>query len=386
MLIAVTTGRTSTGSVARVNRNNTHSCTSGFVLDKVSQLIESPVSKLKTHFSPEVRTSVSVHNRSPFSNTTEVFKGDCLTRDSRRFDKATADIVIHPTSEPRLATAQLLKVTLRRLRTMLFSRVLKPCFELSHSAAKGANRLSSVLVSFAVRSNLDNAKVYPNKFGSFIQRSFWNVTDHHQIKLTTDKAKIAFALLSQKHCLLKLSSGKRNLHAPGNCPERDLTLLGEESQDSAVVGDRTRGAKSALCRFVPFVRVGDFGITANNQLRSQRELLTDVVITGGVKGKLLEAIVLPSVLRHAVASLVRLFERGEKDLLLLARGKELDLSNELHCYVTPNRSSKTERKRETNLKTQSRELLCGSRAKVRTFAFLPRLNAQRAPGGASEVF
>ena len=159
MLIAVATGRTSTGGVARVNRNNTHSCTSGFVLDKVSQLIKSPISKFKTHF--------SVHNRSPLSNTAKVFKSDCLTRaeatklrDSRRFDKAAADIVVHPTSEPRLTATQLLKVALCRLRTMLFSRVLKPCFELSHSTTKGANRFPAVLVAFAVRGYLNNAKVY----------------------------------------------------------------------------------------------------------------------------------------------------------------------------------------------------------------------------------
>ena len=322
MLIAVATGRTSTGSVARVNRNNTHSCTPSLVLDKVSQLIESPISKLKTHF--------SVHNRSPLTNTRKVFKGDCLTRDSRRFDKATADIVIHPTSEPRLTAAQLLKVSLRRFRLVDFCCVLKSCLQFPHSATEGTNRFSAVLVSLGIRGNLNNAKVYTQKLGSFALRGFWNVADHHQVKLTIDKAKIAFAFLSQKHFLLKLSNGKRNLHAPGNCPERNLTLLGKESQDPRIVGDRTRGAKGSLRRFVQFIRVGDFGITANNQLRSQRELFPDVVITGGVKGKLLETLVLPGVLRHAVASLIRLFECGEKHLLLLARGKELDLSNELH--------------------------------------------------------
>ena len=221
---------------------------------------------------------------------------------------------------------------------MLFSGMLKSRFELPHSTTQRTNRFPAVLIPFAVRSNLDNAKVNANKLSGFVlrrsyqatHRGFWNVTDHHQIELATDKAKIAFAFLSQKHFLLKLSNGKRNLHAPGNCPERNLTLLGKESQDPRIVGDRTRGAKGSLRRFVQFIRVGDFGITANNQLRSQRELFPDVVITGGVKGKLLETLVLPGVLRHAVASLIRLFECGEKHLLLLARGKELDLSNELH--------------------------------------------------------
>lgn len=379
MLIAVTTGRTSKGSVARVNRNNTHSCTSGLVLDKFSQLIESPISKLKTHFSSEVRTSVSVHNRSPLSNPTKVFKSDCLTRDSRQFDKATADIVIHPTSEPRLTMAQLLKVTLRRLRTMFFSRVLEPCFELSHSATQGADGLTAVLVAFAVRSNLNNAKVSANKLSGFVLRSFCNVTDHHQIELTVDKAKIAFALLSQKHLFLKLSSDKRNLHSSCNCPERNLAFLSEESQYSGIVGDRTRGAKVSLSELIQLVRISDFGVAPDNQLRSQRELLTDIVITGFVQVKRLEAFVFPCMLRHTIASLVRLFKCGEKDLLLLVRGKELDLSNEFHYRVTPDHLSKTERREKTNLKTQSRELPCDSR-------FLPRLNAQSAPRVSSEVF
>jgi hypothetical protein len=96
---------------------------------------------------------------SSLPNSRKVFDGKCLTERRRRFDKAATDSVIHPLRKTRLPSSEPLQMAFRGLASAL----LQTGTEASQSAAQRAHRFSTVLVSRAVRGNLNGAHINTQK-------------------------------------------------------------------------------------------------------------------------------------------------------------------------------------------------------------------------------
>ncbi len=366
MLIAITTGRTRPGSVGGINQHYRQTRTPRLVLNPLKQLKEAPVSKFKTHFSAKTVSSIS--------NTTEVFKSKCLPELRRRFDKPATYIVVHPFGEPTLPSSELLKVALGGFRTTL----LKSCTKPSHAAAKGSHFKPAVLISFAIRSNLNNAKVYAKESIDFTKRRVFNVADSHQVELPINKAKLRFSSLSFKKPCLIVATDKRDFLPSIDRPDAHHLLVKHIPEYSGIVSDSPMRAKRSLRELVEFVGIGDFGKEQNSDLCSQPRVPANAVIPKFLQIKTLEYLRGKRTFRDNVSRLISSLQSLVEIFALLLRGQELDLCDEFHYLHTVTTVTKSERQGKTKFKSQRGIPLCGSQ-------FLPRLNAQRAPGASLEV-
>jgi len=344
MLIAVATNRARTRRVPWINQDHGNSRTPRFVKDELLQLIEAPVSKLKTHLSVKTVTSLS--------DTCQVFKSECLTELNRSFDKSAADVVVHPFGEPRLTAAKPSKVTLSRLRTTLLKSSTKP----SQGATNLASRFPTVLISFAVRGNLNNAQVNTNRTVDGAQGRVLHITNGHEVELTVYQNKVRLSPLPFKEFGLVLAADKGNVLPACDGPDAYLLLVQDVAQNSGVVGNGSVGSESAgsdqrrawapLCELVHLVGIGDLGKEQCNGLRGQVGVLTNLLIESVVKVKPLKNLLGESKLRNLVSGLVGRFQRFSKGFSLLRIWQKFDLCNEFHfSYSIKQKSNNPERAR-----------------------------------------
>jgi len=319
MFSAVATNRAGTRRVPRVNQDHGHSRTPGFVEDKLLQLIEAPVSKLKTHLLGETVTSLP--------DAAKVFKSECLPKRNRSIDKPAADVVVHPASEPRLTAAQPLEVAFRRLRTTF----LKPRAKPSHGSANLANRLSTVLVSFAVRGNLHHAKVNTNRAIDFTQGRVLHVANRHQIELPIHENEIGFSPLPLKKFGLVLPASEGDMLPACDGPERDFLLFQHVSQDSGVIGNGSMRSENALREPIKFVSISDFSKEQGNDLSRQSRVCTNGFVPLVMQVKTLESLRDKRSLRDPVSGIISKLQRFPKGLSLFQGRQELDLCHEFHC-------------------------------------------------------
>lgn len=346
MFSAVATNRAGTRRVPWVNQDHGHSCTPSFVEDKLLQLIEAPVSKLKTHLLGETVTSLP--------DTAKVFKSECLPKRNRSFDKPAADVVVHPASEPQLTAAQPLKVALGRLRTTF----LKPRTKSSQGATNLANRLSTVLISLAVRGNLHHAKVNTNRAVDGAKGRVLRVANRHQIKLPIHENEIGFSPLPLKKFGLVLPASEGDIFPACDGPDAYLLLVQHVSQDSGVIRDgsvRAKGAGSDQRRAwaplrepVTFVGISHFGKEQCNDLSRQSCACANGFVPLMVQIKAFESLRGKRTFRNSVSRLICGFQRFSKGVSLLWTGQEFDLRNEFHCpHSIKQKSNIQERARAT---------------------------------------
>ncbi len=352
MLIAITTSRARSGSVGGINQNYRNPNTPCFILNHLEQLVKAPVSKLKAHLPVKAVPSLQ--------NPTEVFKSKCLTELRRRFDKPATDVMVHPFSEPRLTTTQPLKVTLGRLRTTR----LKPRTKFSHTTAKRANFMSTVLVAFRVRGKFNNAKVNPDDPFTIVNVAKWrvfHVADSHEIELTVNKAKIGLPSLPFNKPSLIFPANERDFKPSAHRPDRDNLLGKVVAQDSRIVGDRAVWSKSTQGKLVEFVRVGNLSKKEGNDLGSESRVFANRIVPLIVQVKTLKNSFLKGPLGNPVCGFVSRLKSPLQEFFLLRRSQEFDLSNEFHYGDTIIIMINPERHSGKILKIQSRELPCGSR-------------------------
>ncbi len=318
MFSTVATNRASTGGVAWINQNHRDTRTPCLVGHKLFQLIETPVAKLKTHLSAEAVSSLS--------DTAKVFKNECLPEPSRSFDKSAADVMVHPASEACLATAQPLKVTLCRFRTAL----LKPSAKPSQGASDFANRFSAVLVSFAVRRNLHNAKVNTNRAVDFAKRGIFDVAGCHQVERTIQKNEVRFTTQSLEQFGLVFTANEGDSLSSCESPDRNAPLLKDVSEDSGIVGDGSQRTKSANPLSVPFVSVRDFSKEECDYLRGESCFVAYGFVPLVVQVKTPKYLGRKRPIRHAASRLIGFHHCLFEEFCLLLCGQEFDLCNELH--------------------------------------------------------
>jgi hypothetical protein len=245
MFIAVTTNRAGTGSVSGFNRIHRQFNAPGLVLNHLMELVETPVAKFKPHFSAKAVSS--------FANSRKVFKSECFTECSRSFDKPAADIVIHPTSKPRLTTTKPLKMSLRGFRTA----GLKTAAELSHSPANSTNGRARVLVSFGVGGKLNDAKINTEKAVYFAKRWVFHVADRHKIELTINETKLRLSALSFKKFGLMLSADKGYFLPASDSPDRNHLLIKHVAKDSRIKRDGPLLSEGSEREFIQLVGIGE---------------------------------------------------------------------------------------------------------------------------------
>src|SRR5258708_6985794 len=106
-LLAVPTARTSAGSVPRIDEDHRHARPLGLVMDKLRQLVESPVAQQPAHLTRETVA--------PLPDTLQVFESECLARGLCAGDELLGNAVVGVPNKARLPALDPLEVSPGRL-------------------------------------------------------------------------------------------------------------------------------------------------------------------------------------------------------------------------------------------------------------------------------
>ena len=318
MFSTVATSRASTRSISGIYQDHAHSRTPGFVADKLLQLAKAPVAKFKTQLSAQAVASLSY--------TTKVFKNECLSEFSRSVDKSATDVMVHPPGEPRLTATKPLKVTLRRLRTA----PLKSSTEPPHRTSKFTDRFSAVLVSFAVRSNLHNAKINTNRSVHFAKGRIKRATPCHQVELTIHQDKVRFTTQTAEKFFLIRSTNEGNLLSSCQRPDVDISLFKVVSQHSGIISDCSKRTKEAFDFLVKAVSISNLSKKKCDDLSGKPCLRSESVVQSVVQVKTLVYTLLKCKFGYTASGLICFKNCLLQKVSLSKRGHQLNLRYQNH--------------------------------------------------------
>ena len=286
--------------IARVNKNDPHAVQLGLVLNKHSQLKETPTMPL---------CSVSLFSPNPRTNALEVFQGDPSLRVFSFQNNRFADFVIQFSGKAFLFQRSFLQKTLRRLRIL----ALKFRAQSAMPLAQVPNVRTTKALPVAVGSDASNTQINAQEAIRLIRGRLNHVDGAKEKPSAFAENQIAFTLARVQQHAFTRATDEGNLLAPVERPDRNV--IQTIAQNPVIIGHRAVLAENPLLALVEFISIGDFGNYAHGHLSRQAELITDSLVGELVQLELTESLGLPGCARGFIGGGIRslkcLFERGD---------------------------------------------------------------------------
>jgi hypothetical protein len=258
-------------------------------VDELSQLVERPVALL---------ASLRATNRS-LADTAQIFQSDRPASVLRFLNKQLADGVIGVFLKTGLLSGELLEFAFGGPGLFLL-QVLSAMFK---NAAITLDICAAEILPSAVNSEVQNAQVYAQN--SFHVHCFGrlHLTCHQQIKLAFDIAQVTLPPLTAQQLQLPFSRREGDPLTAVYCPNGDFLPFEMIGKNAAVKPDRSLGLEPALPFLVKLISVGNFGITAHNDLRAQPKPIQHLSIGQFVQIELAKGSMLPGLLADVLQAL-----------------------------------------------------------------------------------
>ena len=157
-----------------------------------------------------------------------------------------------------------------------------------------------------------------------------NVDGSEQKPFLVPVDQVGLASLEFKQFPVVITTNERDLFSAIERPDTGEAFSHVPGQDPPVITDRAVLAKCAANIPIKFISVGNLGIQADDDLRRQRELVSDGPIETPVQRKLSELFRLPSKFTQAIASLICTLKSTQQSVRLLGRWLQFYLSGEIH--------------------------------------------------------
>ena len=143
--------------------------------------------------------------------------------------------------------------------------------------------------------------------------------------------QITFPLPRLKQFQLPLTANKRDAKPPVYRPNRHGLVLQSPSKDAVIIGDTARCLEGSFCLAVKFICVCDFGNRPHRHLRRKAVLLPHRLIAFVVQVVLPKGFGFPYRSAHKLTGGIGLFQRVPERIGLFGRGKQFDMSYQLHA-------------------------------------------------------
>ena len=275
------------GRVARVNPQERNTGNLRLVVEHPAQLGKRPAMQLRplAFSSPDPRT-----------NTSEFFNGNHSIRAFCERNYASRNCVVRVFGEPLLFAAALFQQALGRLRADTLKLAAK-------SAVAMANLIefcAAVFIPVRVGANVDNSHVHAKHVNGFNLFFFRHFNSDVQKPFSVAENQIRFTTRIGKQCSLPFATDKGHLGATLNRPDAHGGRNQIQRKDSGVVRNTAVLTKHAFNFLVEFVGIGNLRVEQADNLRRQRELVSDLAIETLVKRKPAKLLRCPSQLREAV--------------------------------------------------------------------------------------
>lgn len=271
-LVAVSALRAGTGTVARVNHENGHSCKTGLVLDEGSQLTEGPTGMFR---------SLPLPNSCPFANVGQVFQPNPASGAFGFGNDALADAVILMTAKTTFTRPKAFEDSLGGLGSFL----LKVLAGLAETTANRFCLLTREGLPFAGSCYLNDAEIDADEIcrgdGSSIRQVY---SDKQEPLAVLAKYEVRLPLREAEAFLLVLSHEEGNDDAAGRNDGQADTIHTLEAVVLAVaVGDGGVLAKRRPFVLVALVRFTDLSDDTNGHIGRKVEPLAQFPVVPFLK-------------------------------------------------------------------------------------------------------
>ena len=315
----MTTLRTFTRSIMRINSQDRDSRQSCLVVDKSSQLIERPTMQLHSYFAT---------GPDPKADTLEVFKDYRPLRALRFQNDLLTDLMIQVGGKAVFFAGAFLKKSPSGLCAFRLQFLSKPTMPL----AKIARVRTIEGLSLAIGGDASNSKIDTEK-------TFWIVSnrlDHfdgsEEEPFASAINQIGFSLARFKQFLLMCATNKWNFRAALKSPDRNIVCA--VAQDAVVVGNRAIATKNTLRLFVELVGIGYFSHKPYNNLCRKAIFFLERTIYQALQLKRSKGFLLPGNSRCFVGRSVGTIKRFEQRLRLLFGWFQLQADRQFHSDFT----------------------------------------------------
>lgn len=316
LLINIVALATLAACISWVYRYYLYTDTFSLVLDKLPQLVETPVGQ---------SCSLWLSGRNPFTNILEVFKSYCASGAFSLVHDLLRDTVVLIGLEVSLLPCDLFKFATGRNSTLL----LKICPTINVFTAYLLNLLTSMCIGIRVSSNVDYTEVDTYYIIGNTKRWLFNFTHRVKVEVTCTINQIYFAFAKWKKLSLIVSADKSYGLSTFHCPDVNHIAF-READNSIVIGNAAMFLESTFSLFIHLVGISDFSDATNNHLSSKLVGIFNRVVNQFMQIKLLESLSVPSLLTNIVASLISPLKRRAENLRLFTSWLQLEINDQFH--------------------------------------------------------
>lgn len=303
------------GRIARVNPQERNTGKLCLVVEHPAQLGKRPAMQFRPLAFP---------SPDPRTNTSEFLNGNHSIRAFCERDYASRNCVVRVFGKPLLFAAALLQQSLGRLR----ADALELAAKCAVAMANFIELCSAVFVPVRVGTNVDDTHVHAKHVHRFNLFFFRHFNGDVQKPFAVAENQIGFATRIGKQCSLPFAADKRHLGTPLNRPDAHGGRNQIQRKDSGVVRNTAVLTKHALNFLVEFVGIGNLRVEQADNLRRQRELVSDLAIETLVKRKPAKLLGFPSQLREAVGGGIGRFQRLTQGVRLFWRRLQFNLDSQ----------------------------------------------------------
>ncbi|MBA7710272.1 hypothetical protein ES703_119212 [subsurface metagenome] len=292
---------------------------SGFVLDKLAQLVESPGVLL---------SPLALANRDSGTDTREVFKGNPPSSVFSLRNNTLADNMVNVGGKPSLSFRTLLQKLLCRLGVV----GLEPGTEFRVTLSKPVDLSPGVGLAVGVSSDIDDAKVNSQEAVRVIRRWLRRIKHSGKIEHTISQDKVGLPHLPVKPRLLIGTNPDRHYLPPAKAENRHL-IQPLPGQDTLVVDHSRVGLEEMPSGSVCLVAIDHLSDGPDSHLGRESVVLTEITIDQPMQVHLAEGTGIKGYLRGIVASLVEPLHRLQECLMLLRGGCQFYHQGLLHALI-----------------------------------------------------
>ena len=314
----MTTSRTSTTGVPRINQTHRHASTFRFVGHKSPKLVERPTMQ---------GCPLTATNRNPLPNTLQIFQGNRSTCVFRFGNQLLADAMVGVFGKTVFFPREPLEFTFGR-----------PCASGLQFGAQAAVTMTYV-VDVAGRVDLPVAIYGDIRYSQVNAQYIFHVNRLWLIHLASGRQKehpfvqlqVTFPLPGLKQFQLPFSTDKRDAKPPIHRPYRNGLVLQSPGQDAVIVGNTARWLERAFGFVVEFVSVRNFGNRPHRNLSRQPKLFPHRLIELVMQIVLPKGIGFPGGITHELASRIGLFQRVSERGGLFGCREQFNLGNKFYA-------------------------------------------------------
>lgn len=304
--------------VPGVHQDYRHSPKSRLVLDKATELKESP----RVVLSP-----LAFLNPDPRTYALKVFQGDRSIRAFSLQHHPFADVVVHPGREAAFLSTPLTEQPLGSPTPL----GLKPSPEFGVSFPESVDLPPAVSLTIGVGQDVDDAQVNTQHILSCQQGRFLNIHNSVEIENVVSVHQVGFANPVGQHLSLsRAASIGDNLPPLLSDSPNGYSVVREISHNAVIVGNGAVWPEGSQGTSVQLISVGGFGNAPDGHLRCKGEVLADGVIAQLVELVLAEDLLFPGEPTDLVAGGIGLLDGLEQSPMLVRRGQQFQVNDQLH--------------------------------------------------------